>query len=142
MPAAGHGDVGDGPHDSPHDGEGFVADLSRNQDAIDTAPTPVVSDADLNGDTEAEAGPELDAGPEVSRFAAFAHHPDHSDQPDHPDHDVEPDHADHADGDDHAAFVDHAEHAAPEANADSGVDDGEEPHTTSAGSRWRRLPPR
>jgi uncharacterized protein with LGFP repeats len=34
--------------------DGFVADLSHNQDKIDTAPTPIVSDADADAERETE----------------------------------------------------------------------------------------
>lgn len=44
MPADEHGDLSAPHHDDTTDG--FVADLSADQDAIDTAPTPIVSTTD------------------------------------------------------------------------------------------------
>jgi uncharacterized protein with LGFP repeats len=78
MPVDEHGDLPNALRRGRPDG--FVADLSSNQDAIDTAPTPIVSE------------PEVD--PES---------PWYSDLDDHDDHD---DDGDHGDDDDHGAAVD------------------------------------
>ena len=93
MPADEHGDLAASHHDDTSDG--FVADLSADQDAIDTAPTPIVSTTDDEPDAPwfsdldepdpaVTAEPVTTAEPVVDETAAIAalHEPEPEPEPD------------------------------------------------------------
>jgi hypothetical protein len=87
MPVDEHGDLPDALRRGRPDG--VVADLSSNQDAIDTAPTPIV------------AAPEVD-----SESPWFSDLDDHDGHDGHDDHDDDDGHDDRDDDDDRGAEVD------------------------------------